>query len=69
MNLNTYGHLIFDKEAETIQWKKYSTFKNVVGSTGSQHMEECKLIHSYILVQSSSPIGPRTSTQNQVLRI
>jgi hypothetical protein len=26
MNLNTYGHLIFDKGAKTIQWKKDSIF-------------------------------------------
>ena len=27
MNPHTYGHLIFDKEAENIQWKKGSLFK------------------------------------------
>jgi hypothetical protein len=27
MNPNTYGHLIFDKGAKTIQWKKDSIFK------------------------------------------
>jgi hypothetical protein len=27
MNPRTYGHLIFDKEAKTIQWKKDSIFK------------------------------------------
>jgi hypothetical protein len=26
MNLHTYGHLIFDKGAKTIQWEKYSIF-------------------------------------------
>jgi hypothetical protein len=26
MNLHTYGHLIFDKGAKTIQWKKDSIF-------------------------------------------
>jgi hypothetical protein len=26
MNPHTYGHLIFDKGAKTIQWKKYSIF-------------------------------------------
>jgi hypothetical protein len=26
MNSHTYGHLIFDKGAKTIQWKKYSIF-------------------------------------------
>ena len=28
MNLHTYGHLIFDKAAKTIQWKKDSIFNN-----------------------------------------
>jgi hypothetical protein len=28
MNTHTYGHLIFDKGAKTIQWKKYSIFNN-----------------------------------------
>ena len=28
MNPNTYGHFIFDKEAETIQWKKKSSLFN-----------------------------------------
>jgi hypothetical protein len=26
MNTHTYGHLIFDKDAKMIQWKKYSMF-------------------------------------------
>jgi hypothetical protein len=26
VNLHTYGHLIFDKEAKTIQWKKDNIF-------------------------------------------
>jgi hypothetical protein len=35
MNPHTYGHLIFDKGAKTIQWKKDSIFNNDAGSTGS----------------------------------
>jgi hypothetical protein len=35
---------------------------NGAGSTGDQHEEECKLIHSYLLVESSSPSGSRTFT-------
>ena len=30
------------------------------GSTGSQHVQECKFIHPYLLVKSSIPIGSRT---------
>jgi hypothetical protein len=30
MNPHTYGHLIFDKGAKTIQWKKYSIFQQMV---------------------------------------
>ena len=42
MNPHTYGHLIFDKGAKTIQWKKRQHF---------QQMVLAKLIHSYLLVQ------------------
>jgi hypothetical protein len=28
MNPHTYGHLVFDKGAKTIQWKKDSIFNN-----------------------------------------
>jgi len=62
MNTHTYGHLIFFKEAKTIQWKKLAFSTNRAGSTGGQHFEECKLIHSYCLVQTSSPSRSRTST-------
>jgi hypothetical protein len=67
MNPHTYDHLIFDKGAKTIQWnKKDSFFKNCAVSTGGQNVEECKLIHSYFPVQSSSQSGSRTSTKNQI---
>ena len=63
MNPHTYGHLIFDKGAKTIQWGKKKAFStNCAGTTGSYHVEECKLIHSYILVQCSSLSGPKIST-------
>jgi hypothetical protein len=53
MNPHTYGHLIFDKGAKTIQWEKKTEFStNGAGSTGSEHIEECELIHSYLLAQS-----------------
>jgi hypothetical protein len=40
MSPQTYGHLIFDKGAKTIQWKKDRLFStNSAGSTGSYHVE------------------------------
>ena len=61
MNPHTYGHLIFDKEAIAIQWKKtFST--NGAGTTGGYHVEEFKLILSYLLVQSSNLSGSKNST-------
>ena len=42
--------------------KKAAFSTNGADSTGGQHVEECKLIHSYLLVQSSSWGGSRTST-------
>jgi hypothetical protein len=55
MNPQAYSHLIIDKGTETIQWGKKKAFStNVAGSTGDQHVEECKSINSYLRVQSSS---------------
>jgi hypothetical protein len=67
MNPHTNGHLIFDKGAKTIQCQKKKKNKtafstNGAGTTGGQHVKECKLIHSYLHVQSSSSSGSRTST-------
>ena len=62
MNPHTYGQLIFDKGAKTIQWKKDSISTNGAGSTGSYHVQECELIHSYLYVQNSSLHGSRNST-------
>jgi hypothetical protein len=42
INPHTYGHLIFNKEAKTKQWKKESTLSNGAGLTGGVHVEECK---------------------------
>ena len=59
MNPHTYGHLILSSGKN----KAFSIHD--AGSTGSQHVEECKWILSYRLVQSSSPSGSRTSTKTQ----
>jgi hypothetical protein len=47
MSPHSYGHLIFDKE------KKTALSTNGAGTNGSCHVEECELIHFYLLVQSS----------------
>ena len=62
MNPQTYGHLIFDKGAKTIQWKKTAFSTNGTGTTGGYPIEECELIHSYLLVIRSNLSGPRNST-------
>ena len=65
MNPHTYGHLIFDKGAKTIQWKKTEFSTNGASTTGGYHVEECEVIHSYLLVLRSNLSGSRNSTQNQ----
>jgi hypothetical protein len=62
MNPQTYGHLIFEKGAKTIQWKMTAFSTNGAASTGDYHVEECKSIYSHLLVQSLSPSGSRTTT-------
>jgi hypothetical protein len=62
MNPHTYGHVIFNKGAKTTQWKQAAFSTNGAGSKGSQHVEKCKLTHSYLLVQTSNPSGSRTFT-------
>jgi hypothetical protein len=62
MNPHTYGHLIFDKGAKTIKWKKTTFLTNGAGTTGHYHVEECELILSYFLVLRSSPCESRNST-------
>jgi hypothetical protein len=50
MNPHTYGHLIFDKGAKPhpFEQKKTAFSTHGAGSTVTQHVEECKLIHYYI---------------------
>jgi hypothetical protein len=59
MKPHTYGHLIFDKGAKS--GKKTAFSKNGAGTTGN-YVEECQLIHSYLLVQSSSLSRSKNST-------
>ena len=40
LNRQTYEHLIFDKGAKTIQWKKKTSLTNGAGITGCQPVEE-----------------------------
>jgi hypothetical protein len=48
------------KELKTSSGEKTEFSTNGAGSTGGQYVEECKSIHSYLLVQSSSSGGSRT---------
>jgi hypothetical protein len=57
MNPHTYGHLLFDKGANTIQWNNDAILTNGAGSACGQYIEKCKLTHSYLLVQRSSLCG------------
>jgi hypothetical protein len=62
MNPHTYGHLIFDKELKPSSEKNTAFSTNVAGTSGGYHIEEWESIHSYLLVQSSSLSGSKTST-------
>jgi hypothetical protein len=55
MNPHTYGYLT--KELKPSSRKKTAFSTNGAGSPGGQQVEECKLIHSYFLDQSSIPSG------------
>jgi hypothetical protein len=62
MNPHTYGHLISARELKPASEKKTAFSTNGSGSTGSYHVEDCELIHSYLLVLCSSLSGSRNST-------
>jgi hypothetical protein len=53
------------KELKPSSGKKTVFSINGSGSTGCQHVEECTLIHSYLLVQSSNLSGSRTTKTNR----
>jgi hypothetical protein len=50
------------KVLKTSSGKKTAFSTIDADSTGGQHVEESKLVHSYLLIQSSHPSGSRTST-------
>jgi hypothetical protein len=50
--------------------KKTEFSTNGAGTTGGYHVEECELLHSYLLVQSSNLSGSRNSTlKPEVLKL
>jgi hypothetical protein len=53
------------KKLKLFSGKKTAFLTNVAVSTGGLHVEECKFIHSYLLVQSSIQVdqGPRQKTR------
>jgi hypothetical protein len=61
MNPHTYRHLIFEKGAKTIQWKKDIIFNKWYWLNWQLACRRMQ-IYSYLLVQSSSSSGSRTST-------
>ena len=60
MNPYTYGHLIIDKGLKPSSGKKTAFSINGAGSTGSYHIEEWELIHSYLLVQDQVELDQGT---------
>ena len=59
MNPHTYGHLIFDQGAKSIQWKKDSIFNKWCWHNWQL---SCELIFSYLLVLRTNLSGCRNST-------
>jgi hypothetical protein len=59
--MNPHTYLIFYKGSKTIQWKRDSISTNCVVQVAVSMQEDCQSIYTYLLVQSSSPGGSRTS--------
>ena len=57
------------RELKPSSGKKTVFLTNGAGSTGSQHVEKCKSIHSYLLVQSSSPSRSRKRRKPDTLKL
>jgi hypothetical protein len=62
MNPHISGHLILTRELKPSSGKKTEFSTNGAGTTGGYHVEECELIHSYLLVLRSNLSGSRNST-------
>jgi hypothetical protein len=62
MNPHTYGHLTLTRELKPSSGKKTASSRNGAGSTGRYHVEEWELIHSSLLIQSSSLSAQINST-------
>ena len=56
------GRINGNQTNETISGKKTAFSTNGAGTTGDYHVEECKLIHSYLLVLRSNLSGSRIFT-------
>jgi hypothetical protein len=52
-------------EKKSSRGKKTAFSTNGVDTTGGYHVEECELIHSYLLLQSSSLSGWKNSTKTR----
>jgi hypothetical protein len=59
INPHSLRHMIFDKEAKTIQWKMRASSTHGADLTGCLHIEGCKLIHIYHPSQNSSQVDQR----------
>jgi hypothetical protein len=56
------------RELKPSSGKKRAFSTNGAGTTGGYHVEECKLIHSYLLVQITTLSGSKNSTLNEKYR-
>ena len=48
----TYGHLSLTREQKPSSGKKTVFSTNGAGTTGGYHVEECELVHSYLLYKA-----------------
>ena len=62
MNPHTMVTRTLTREQKPSSGKKTALSINGAGTTGSYYVEECELIHSYLLVLRSNLSGSRNST-------